>query len=123
MKLMFQVTYEVLKNNWQIDSVTLKSAKRNEINAFCFFFLQQTVNTCTFSYAISVGWTASVLIQYDSDNSPLPSGRVPLEQLAWVSSIFGIGGVIGTVFIGWFADVIGRKNSLIAMTVPQLVSK
>lgn len=79
-------------------------------------------NISTLGYAISIGWVASVMIQYDSNDSPLPSGRVKLEQLAWVGSILGIGGLVGTVFIGWFADCVGRKNSLIVMAIPQVVS-
>lgn len=92
------------------------------VEKFEINYIQSTVNISTLSYAISIGWIGSVFILYDSDKSPLPSGRVPLDQLAWIGSILGIGGVIGTIFIGWFADAIGRKNSLIAMTVPQVVS-
>lgn len=34
---------------------------------------------------------------YDSDDCPLPSGRVQLDDLGWIASILGIGGLVGTV--------------------------
>lgn len=65
---------------------------------------------------------ASAFLVYDSDNCPLPSGRVPIEEIAWAASIIGIGGLFGTVAVGWIADRVGRKNSLLAMAIPQIVS-
>lgn len=83
---------------------------------------------------------------YNSDKSPLPSGnkkvfkyfkrlhflnysnwlnvlgRVLTAELGWVASILGIGGLAGTVAAGWMADRFGRKNSLLAMAFPEIVS-
>lgn len=46
-----------------------------------------------------------------------------MHEIAWIGSIVGIGGLVGTVVVGWIADRIGRKNSLLAMAVPQIVSE
>ena len=81
------------------------------------------VNLCTLGYGLSVGWYASAFLLYDSDDCPLPSGRVEMHEIAWIGSIVGIGGLVGTVVVGWIADRIGRKNSLLAMAVPQIVSE
>lgn len=62
-----------------------------------------------------------MFILYDSDDSPLPSGRVQIDELAWIGSMLGIGGLAGTIVIGWLTDRIGRKHSLIAMAVPLIV--
>lgn len=95
--------------------------------SICFDLLRLkchgAANISTFSYAISVGWTGNVLNLYDSDKSPLPSGRVALDELAWIGSMLGVGGVAGTLVIGWLADRIGRKYSLIVMAAPQIVNK
>lgn len=80
------------------------------------------MNLCTLAYGLSVGWYASAFLLYDSDDSPLPSGRVGMEEIAWIGSILGIGGLVGTVALGWIADRVGRKNSLLALAVPQIVS-
>lgn len=45
-----------------------------------------------------------------------------MNEIAWIGSILGIGGLIGTILVGWIADHIGRKNSLLALAVPQIVS-
>lgn len=80
------------------------------------------VNLCTLGYSISVGWTASSFLIYDSDDSPLPTGRLSMDELAWIGSILGIGGLFGTVIVGWICDCVGRKNSLLALAIPQIVS-
>lgn len=71
---------------------------------------------------MSVGWIATAFLLFDSDDCPLPTGRIPMPEIAWIGSILGIGGLFGTVLVGWLADRIGRKNSLLAMAVPQIVS-
>lgn len=60
---------------------------------------------------------------YDSNESPLPTGRIEMYEQAWISSMLGIGGVIGTLAAGWMADRIGRKYSLLMAALPQIVSK
>lgn len=59
---------------------------------------------------------------YDSNESPLPSGRVSMLEQSWISSMLGIGGVVGTIAAGWLADSIGRKKSLLFAVIPQIVS-
>lgn len=61
-------------------------------------------------------------MKYDSDASPLPTGRVSKGELGWTASILGIGGFAGTIVSGWLADRIGRKYSLLAMAAPEIVS-
>lgn len=59
---------------------------------------------------------------YDSDKSPLPTGRIEMYEQAWISSMLGIGGVVGTIAAGWLADNIGRKYTLLLAALPQIVS-
>lgn len=47
-------------------------------------------NLCTFAFSISIGWMGIALVLYDSDDCPLPSGRVQLDELGWIASILGI---------------------------------
>lgn len=79
------------------------------------------MNLCTIGYSTSVGWIGIQLINYDSDHSPLPTGRVPTHQLGWIASILGIGGLAGTVAGGWMADRFGRKISLLTLVLPEIV--
>lgn len=72
---------------------------------------------------MNIGWLANVFILLtNSDNPPLPSGPVQINELAWVSSILGIGGLVGTVAMAWLTECFGRKHSLIALALPQIVS-
>lgn len=86
-----------------------------------FYFLL-LVNLGTIGYAISVGWMGIQFMKYDSDASPLPSGKFSKSELGWTASILGIGGLAGTIASGWMADFFGRKNSLLAMALPEIVS-
>lgn len=108
------------------DKIFLRSSKCffyfSCFNKIVFKLCKYVVNLCTIGYGLSVGWMASAFLIYDSENCPLPSGRVPIEEIAWAASILGIGGLLGTVAVGWIADRVGRKASLLAMAVPQIVS-
>lgn len=76
----------------------------------------------TLAYRISVGWMGIALSLYVSDKSPLPSGRIEMYEESWISSMLGIGGVVGTIAAGWLADSIGRKYTLLMAALPQIVS-
>lgn len=77
----------------------------------------------TLAYRISIGWMGIALSLYDSDKSPLPTGRVEMYEQSWISSMLGIGGVIGTIAAGYMADRMGRKYTLLVAALPQIVSK
>lgn len=77
----------------------------------------------TISYGVTVGWMGIAFTLYDSDDCPLASGRVQLDQLGWIASMLGIGGLVGTILAGWMAERIGRKYALLSMAVPQIVSE
>lgn len=64
---------------------------------------------------------ASAFLILTSENCPLPTGRVLMSEIAWIGAILGIGGLIGTILVGWLADFAGRKNSLLLMALPQIV--
>lgn len=62
------------------------------------------------------------LVLYESDKCPLPTGKMQSNELGWITSLLGIGGLIGTIASGWMADRFGRKYSLLSMAVPQIVN-
>lgn len=57
-----------------------------------------------------------------SDESPLPTGKVNLEEASWIASLVNLGGSIGTLFFGVITNKFGRKKPLIVITVPTIVS-
>lgn len=84
----------------------------------CFF----VANLSTFAFSTSIGWIGIALVKYETAESPLPTGRVHPDELGWITSSLGIGGLIGTAASGWMANRFGRKYSLLAMAIPQTVS-
>lgn len=54
-----------------------------EINFFFHEYFK--VNLCTIGYGLSVGWIASAFLIFDSDDCPLPTGRIPMGEIAWVN--------------------------------------
>lgn len=62
------------------------------------------------------------IILFNSDKCPLPSGRVPLNEIGWIASMLGVGGVVGTILAGWLADTIGRKYTMLLTAIPEIVS-
>lgn len=57
-----------------------------------------------------------------SDKSPLPTGKITVEEASWVASLVNAGGVFGTLFFGPITNKFGRKNPLIVITGPTIVS-
>lgn len=87
------------------------------------FFFSCIANLCTFAFSTSIGFMGMALVLYKSNDCPLPSGRIEsADELGWIASLLGIGGLVGTVAAGWMADQFGRKNSLLAMAAPQIVN-
>lgn len=58
----------------------------------------------------------------ESDSSPLPTGKITTYEASWVASLVNAGGVFGTLFFGPIANKFGRKNPLIVITIPTIVS-
>lgn len=43
-------------------------------------------------------------------------------QISWITSLLSLGGLVRTILAGTLADILVRKNFLLALAVPQLVS-
>lgn len=75
-----------------------------------------------FGYGITCGWTSPSLMILKSDESPLPTGKITMEEASWVASLVNAGGALGTLFFGPITNKFGRKNPLIAVAIPTIVS-
>lgn len=79
-----------------------------------------TVNLMALVYGISSGWIAPNLVRFQSENSPI--GQISADQASLVVSIVYLGGIIGTLLFGYFADRCGRKWTLLAIAVPHMIA-
>lgn len=57
----------------------------------------------------------------ESDESPLPSGKISVDEYSSIVSLLPIGGLIGNVFWGLITNRFGRKRPLIIVTAPTIV--
>ncbi len=71
---------------------------------------------------MAISWSSSSILILTSLDTPLNNG-VPMSdsQISWITSLLGLGGLTGTILTGAVADIFGRKKTLLALTLPQLV--
>lgn len=60
-----------------------------------------------------MGWISPALEILQSEDSPLPSGPLNMNELSIITAISCVGGIITSIIAGWIADRIGRKKTLI----------
>lgn len=77
------------------------------------------VNLLTLIYGISVGWAAPNIVLFRSPESPI--GQLTTAQISLIASLLCAGGVLGTCFFGWIADIWGRKIVLFLVALPQML--
>ena len=68
------------------------------------------------------GWASPSVILLMSDETPLPSGKITIEEASWVVSLAYLGGVFGNIVFGFITNRFGRKWPLIIATIPIIVS-
>jgi len=86
------------------------------------FYATVCGNLMTFCFGLAVGWPSSTLIQLQSQETPLKSGPLTIDEASWTSSIMCLGGAVSTIFYGWISEKLGRKPSLLCLFFPTLVS-
>lgn len=79
------------------------------------------VNLLTVGYGITLGWPSAAILLLKSDQSPLPSGKIELEDASWIASLLGIGALFGNLFFGVAINKFGRKLPLLLLAVPTIV--
>lgn len=74
------------------------------------------------AYGTVCGWPSANFPVLLSNETPLASGPMTMDQISWVGSFMSIGSLFGNVFFGWMSERFGRKNSLLFSAIPQIVS-
>lgn len=68
------------------------------------------------------GWTSPSIFLLETDETPLPSGKITVEEASWIASLLSIGCLFGNVF-GYVTNKFGRKVTLIFISIPTIVSE
>lgn len=56
-----------------------------------------------------------------SDDTPLPSGKITMEEASWVNSLLSVGAIFSNIVFGFLAKQFGRKISLFLLGIPMIV--
>lgn len=75
-----------------------------------------------FSFNFTISWASPSIILLTSDETPLPSGKITMDEASWIASLLCIGGLIGNIFFGYITNRFGRKLPLIVIAIPTVVS-
>ncbi|XP_055590223.1 facilitated trehalose transporter Tret1-like [Uranotaenia lowii] len=76
------------------------------------------VNIISLSYGAVLGWVSPFLPLLQSDQSPLDTGPVTIEQSSWIGSILCIGAMLGALIFGILAPMIGVKKAIHCLCIP-----
>lgn len=86
------------------------------------FYYCHLVNLLTLSYGISCGWPSPNNFLLLSENSPLASGKISIDEASSIASLLSVGAGFGNFFFTYVTSKFGRKNPLLAMAFPAVVS-
>lgn len=57
-----------------------------------------------------------------SNDTPLPSGAITMDQASWITSLLSIGALFSNIVFGFLANNFGRKILLLLIGIPMIVS-
>ncbi|XP_037917385.1 LOW QUALITY PROTEIN: facilitated trehalose transporter Tret1-like [Hermetia illucens] len=83
-------------------------------------FATIAVNIITFSQGHAIAWCAPSLPLLQSENLPLASGPITIEEVSWIGSMVCIGRILGSFLFGVIANQVGRKKALYILTIPHV---
>ncbi|KAF7268083.1 hypothetical protein GWI33_018745 [Rhynchophorus ferrugineus] len=72
-----------------------------------------------FSVGIYQGWSGPSLVKILSDEYPIPISQ---EEASYITIIGSVGHIVGGFLAGFLSDSIGRKLSIISISIPQILS-
>lgn len=79
-----------------------------------------SANLISFSHGCIIGWVTPALMLLTSDETPLSSGPITLEELSWIGSMNSIGAMLGTFSFGCFTTLIGCKRAMTFLALPAI---
>ncbi|XP_055302942.1 facilitated trehalose transporter Tret1-like [Sitodiplosis mosellana] len=80
------------------------------------------VNLLSVGYGVTCGWASPNIILLTTNETPLPSGKITMDEASWIASLLCVGGLIGNIFFGYITNRFGRKLPLIFISIPTVIS-
>lgn len=60
-----------------------------------------------------MGWCSPILLILLSQDSPLSTGTITIDEASLVMSIYCLGGAVSTIIFGFLVNRIGRKYTIV----------
>lgn len=79
------------------------------------------VNIINFAHGATLGWLSPFLPLLQSEDSPLETGPVTVEQGSWIGSILCLGGLAGAIIYGSLTNRLGVKRCISCIIIPNMV--
>lgn len=71
---------------------------------------------------MTIGWFILYSNEFVTDQSPLEVEPLTECEVKWAELSLYIGGFLGTILLTMTGDVLGRKDTLVVLVVPQGVN-
>lgn len=75
----------------------------------------------TAGLGLNMGWAGPNIPLLISNETPLPSGKISMDEASWLVAILPVGGLIGNIFYGFTIKRVGRKWPVFSLAVPMIV--
>lgn len=92
------------------------------MNKFLKSFSLHIVNLFIVAFGILEGWSSPMNVLLMRDESPLPSGKISMEEATWITSLLQVGALICNFVFGYISNNFGRKIPLLLISIPMIVS-
>lgn len=80
-------------------------------------------NILSIGYGSVCGWPSASFPILQSDETPLATGPLTIEEASWVASLMAIGGALGNLLFGILSERLGGKKLLLTAAMIQSVGK
>ncbi len=78
-------------------------------------------NIVSYSHGFGVGWLSSALIVLKSEETPLTTGPLTMQNESWLAGSYPLGALTGDILFSLLLKFMGRKTSMMALAIPNLV--
>lgn len=80
-------------------------------------------NLLSLSFGTSASWASANYLVLQTPASRLDNGALLPEEASLLISLTCVGGLLGNMSFLWVVEKFGRKIPLLALAIPQIVSK
>lgn len=82
-----------------------------------------TVNIISLCHGFAVGWLSAAVPILKSEDTPLQSGPLTVEQTMWLGGVYPLGGFVGNCIFGILVNYFGRITSMSLLAIPNFVRR